>query len=141
VRSLGPQSATADDDADADALGDATGVEDGELLVDGLALAGALAVGATAVALGLTFGEHAATARSMATAMTPIHRREARRRSGGLSDSIMARSWHTIRNRAVGRGGPARDRALTHHGALGHTPPTHEPLLLLSKPGMMVLGH
>jgi hypothetical protein len=30
--------------------------------------------------------------------------------------------------------------ALTRDGTLGHTPPTHEPLLLLSKPGMMVLG-
>jgi hypothetical protein len=30
---------------------------------------------------------------------------------------------------------------LTPRGTLGDTPRTHEPLLLLSLPGMMVLGH
>ena len=48
---------------------------------------------------------------------------------------------HVPESRRGASMGPARPRALTHHRALGHTPSTHEPLLLLSKPGMMVLGH
>ena len=38
----------------------------------------------------------------------------------------------------VGDPGP---HALTHGACLGYRPLTHEPLLLLSTPGMMVLGH
>jgi hypothetical protein len=101
--SLGPHSAMADD---AEAEGEAAEVGDGSPLAGVLAAAEAVVVGVSADGLGVTLGEHAATATSRAAAATAVSHPGGPWRSGRSLESIMARSWHTIRNPAVGGSRP-----------------------------------
>ena len=102
--------------------GDAAGVVDGPLLAGGLAVDGALAVGAAGVGLGLTLGEQAATARSMAAPARAAHCQGAMGRSRCGVEQVTARSWHTIENRARGDAGqPAPPRIDTRPRARPHS--------------------
>jgi len=104
VTSLGPQSAMA-----ADGEADGAGVEGGWPLAGVLAEAAAVGVGADG--LGVTLGEHAATATSRVTVATAASHPGDPWRSRRSDETIMAGSWHTIRNPAlVGPGARTRAR-------------------------------
>jgi hypothetical protein len=101
VRSLGPQSAITDDEADGAAVGD------GPPLASALVAGDAIAVGVGAAELGGTVGAHAATTTSRVAAAAASHLRPPRRSRRSV-ETIMSGSCHTIRKPAFDRAGPGR---------------------------------